>query len=462
MMRLHKAISLALCLVVAGCATRLQEASPQEAVLADALPETTELLAEWAAPPGDTGHVEDGWLASFNDPQLEALVAEALDEKNPNLRILAAQVDRATAAARLAGSALKPTVALGGALSGTSGPDQVEQQSAAAGIGVSWEPDIWGRVQAGVNAADENLRATVADFEFARLSLVANVAKTWYLATELQLQTDLATEIVDILGESVALIETKQKVGQVTMQDVHLVRADLDSAEDALRQAEAGKQQARRALEILLGRYPAGEIAAATELVPVPPPVPAGIPSDLIERRADVIAADRRVAAAFFITEEARLANLPSFPLNATVGGGSGVDSLIADLSLGITAPLYTGGAIEAQLEIATADQEAAIAAYGATVLRSLEEVEASLTNERLLASRERFILSATENNKSAYDLAKIQYDVGQVDLLSVLQMQSRWVGARVNLLRVKNARLAERISLHLALGGDFDITAGE
>jgi multidrug efflux system outer membrane protein len=462
MMRLHKATSLALCFVVSGCATGLQEPPPQEEVLADALPETTEVRVEWAAPPGDTGHVEDGWLASFNDPQLESLVAEALNEKNPNLRILATQVDRATAAARLAGSALKPTVILGGALSGTSGPDQVERQSAGAGIGVSWEPDIWGRIQAGVNAADENLRATVADFEFARLSLVANVAKTWYLATELQLQTDLATEVVEILGESVTLIETKQKVGQVTMQDVHLARADLDSAEDALRQAEAGKQQARRALEILLGRYPAGEIAAATELVPVPSPVPVGIPSDLLERRADVIAADRRVAAAFFITEEARLANLPSFPLNATVGGSSGLNSLIADLSLGIIAPLYTGGAIEAQLEIATADQDAAIAKYGATVLRSLEEVEASLTNERLLASRERFILSATQNNKSAYDLAKIQYDVGQVDLLSVLQMQSRWVGARVNLLRVKNARLAERISLHLALGGDFDITAEE
>lgn len=455
---MHKATSLALCLVIAGCATKLQEAPPQGEVLADALPETTEVRVEWAAPPGDTGHVEDGWIASFNDPQLEALVAEALNEKNPNLRLLAAQVDRASAAARLAGSALKPTVAVGGALSGTSGPDQLEQQSAGAGIGVSWEPDIWGRVQAGVNAADENLRATVADFEFARLSLVGNVAKTWYLATELHLQTNLAQEVVDILAESVAIVETKQQVGQVSMQDVYLVRADLAAAEDALRQAESGKQQARRALEILLGRYPAGEVEAASELVPVPPPVPAGIPSDLLERRADIIAADRRVAIAFFITEEARLANLPSFPINATVGGSSGLDSLVADLSLGIVAPLYTGGAIEAQLEIATADQDAAIAAFGATVLRALEEVEASLTDEELLASREIFIASATENNKNAYELAKVQYDVGQVDLLSVLQMQSRWVGARVSLLRVKNARLTERISLHLALGGGFDM----
>lgn len=454
------ATSFAICLVTTGCATKLQEAPPQEEVLKDALPETTEIRVEWAAPAGDTGKVEDGWIASFNDPQLDALVAEALNEQNPNLRILAAQVDRANAAARLAGAALEPTVGFAAGYSGTSGPDAVDQQIGGAGVAVSWEPDIWGRVQAGVNAAEENLRASVADFEFARMSLVAGVAKTWYLATELALQTQLATEIVALLSETVELVEVKERVGQVSMQDVYLARADLASAEDALRQAIGGQQQARRALEILLGRYPAGEIATADELVPTPPPVPTGIPSDVLERRADLVAADRRVAAAFFLTEEARLASLPSFPI--TVGGGAatGMDQLIGSLSAGIVGPLYTGGALEAQLDIATADQEAAIAAYGATVLAALEEVEASLTNEQLLESREVFIESAVVNNEGAYDLAQTQYDVGQVDILSVLQMQARWVSARVSLLRIKNQRLTERINLHLALGGDFEVAS--
>ena len=459
-MRQLTATSVALSLLVSGCATKLQEPPPQEELLEDALPESTEIRVEWAAPADDTGNVEDGWLASFDDPQLDELVAEALNEQNPNLRILAAQVDRANAAARLAGAALQPTVAMGAGLSGTAGPEQLEQQIGGAGVAVSWEPDIWGRVQAGANAADENFRASVADFEFARLSLVAGVAKSWYLATELNLQTKLAEEVVDILDETVELVETKERVGQVSMQDVYLVRADLATAEDALRQAIAGQQQARRALEILLGRYPAGEIATATELVPVPPPIPAGIPSDVLERRADIIAADRRVAAAFFLTEEARLAQLPSFTITAGAGGATGMDELIGNLSAGLVAPLYTGGALEAQLDIATADQNAAIAAFGATVLRALEEVEASLTNEQLLEGREIFISSATENNRSAYDIAQTQYDVGQVDLLSVLQMQSRWVGSRVSLLRVKNQRLAERITLHLALGGDFEVAS--
>lgn len=456
-MRSRAATELALCVLVASCATRLEEAPSQEQVLEEALPETTEIRPEWAAPAADTGQVDDAWLATFNDPQLDALVAEALDLQNPNLRVLAAQVERAQAAARLAGSALKPTVVLGADLSGTAGPDPVEQTSAGAGIGISWEPDVWGRVQAGANAADENLRATVADFEFARQSLVANVAITWYLATELRLQADLAREVVDLLADTVSLIEKKQDVGQVGMQDVFLARADLASAEDALQQAISGQQQARRALEILLGRYPAGEIETATELVPVPPPIGAGMPSDLLERRPDIIAADRRVAAAFFLTEEARLARLPSFPLNVSVGGSSDLSGLIGDLSAGIVAPLYTGGALEAQLDIATADQIAAIAAFGATVLQALEQVEAGLTDEALLERREAFLAQSVDNNKQAYDLAQKQYDVGQIDLLSVLQMQSRWIGARTGLLRVRNARIAERINLHLALGGSFE-----
>ncbi len=459
-MRTLTATELTLCALLCGCATQLEEPPTQEDVIKAALPETTEIRPGWAAPANDTGQVDDDWLTTFNDSQLESLVAEALREQNPNMRLLAAQVDRARAAARLAGAALKPTVGLGADLSGTAGPDPVEQQSAGGGVGISWEADVWGKVQAGVNAADESLRATVADFEFARQSLVAGVANAWYVATELKLQAELAEEVAAALRESVSLIETKQKVGQVSMQDVYLVRADLASAEDALQQAISGQQQVRRALEILLGRYPAGEIETATELVPVPPTIEVGIPANLLERRPDIIAADRRVAAAFFLTEEARLAKLPSFSINAGVGGSSDLSGLIGDLSLGLVAPLYTGGALEAQLDIATADQEAAIAAFGITLLGALEEVEAGLTNEALLARREAFLQLAVDNNSHAYDLARVQYNVGQIDLLSVLQMQTRWIGARTGLLRVKNARLAERINLHLALGGSFEATA--
>ena len=136
-MRKLTAASIAIALLISGCATKLEEPPPQEELLKDALPESTEIRVEWAAPAGDTGNVADGWLASFDDPQLDAIVAEALNEQNPNLRILAAQVDRANAAARLAGAALKPTVAMGAGYSGTAGPEQLDQQIGGAGVAVS-------------------------------------------------------------------------------------------------------------------------------------------------------------------------------------------------------------------------------------------------------------------------------------------------------------------------------------
>jgi len=441
--------------LLSACATAPAPETPQ--IVGEALPDTTEISADWTAPSDDPGAVDDGWIEDFGDPELVALVNEAVSEQNPNLRVLSAQVDRAAGLARQAGAALKPTVALGADISGTSGSTITSGSGYGVGVGVSWEVDVWGKVRAGASAADENLRATVADFAFARQSLAANVAKGWFLATELKMQTELAQETVDILTETVDLVKTKEEIGQVSMQDVHLVDADLATAEDALRQVESGRQQAARSLEILMGRYPAAEIDGADELLAVPPPIPVGIPVDILERRPDLIAAERRVASAFFLSEQARLAKLPSFTLTAGVGGDNSLDAFVGNLAAGLFAPLYTGGALEGQIEVANADQKAAVAAYGTSVLKAFEEVETSLTNEDLFAQREAFLASAVESNFKAYELALAQYDVGKIDLLSVLQMQSRWLGARIGLIRIKNERLAQRVNLHLALGGSFE-----
>ena len=443
---------IAIALFTTSCATKLEEAPTSDEVVAEALPDT-EIAAEWSAPAGDTGAVDDGWLKSFNDQQLEQIVDEALRLQNPNMRILAAQVDRAEAAARLAGAALKPNIGLAAGLSENLDASGPEASNSGGGVTMSWEADVWGRVEAGANAAEEDLRATVADFEFARQSLVAGVAKSWYLAIELQGQEDLAGEVVDIRTDLLDVVETREELGAVSTQDVYLARSDLSAAENVVRQTVAGQREARRALEVLIGRYPGAQIEIAPELVPVPPQISAGLPSELLERRPDLIAADRRVAREFFLTEEARLASLPRFSLTA----GAGIGDTISSLSAGLFAPLYTGGAIEAQLDGATASQQAAIAAYGAAALNAFEEVETALTNERLLAEREGFLQSIVSNEFQAYEIERIRYDAGATDILSILQIQSRWIGGRIALLRLQNERLAQRINLHLALGGSFE-----
>ena len=222
---LHCFIASLLIIFLSSCATAPAPETPE--ILDEALPETTEVATEWTAPAGDTGEVDDGWIADFGDVELDALVDEAVSEQNPNMRILSAQVDRAAGLARQAGAALKPTVALGGNISGTTSNLPT---SSAGGVGVSWEVDVWGKIRAGTSAADENLRATEYDFQFGRQSLAANVAKGWFLATELKMQRDLAKETVGLLTDMVDLVKAKEEIGQVTMQDVFLVQADLNSA----------------------------------------------------------------------------------------------------------------------------------------------------------------------------------------------------------------------------------------
>jgi multidrug efflux system outer membrane protein len=256
-------------------------------------------------------------------------------------------------------------------------------------------------------------------------------------------------------------VTTKERVGQVTMQGVYLTGADLSAAEESVQQATAARDSILRGLEVLLGRYPGADIETASEQLPLPPAIPVGVPSDLISRRPDLQAAEARVRAAFFLTEEARLAKLPSFDLSVSAGYTSLAD-FIGSLSAGIIAPLYTGGALEGQLEIATADQMAAIAVYGQAVLTAFLEVENALANERIFTRRLALLEEIVDDNQRAYQLAVKQYEVGRIEVLNVLQIQARVLAARSALIRIQNERLATRIDLHLALGGSFEFSEGQ
>ena len=438
-------------LAVAGCA--LKQPPAQEEMVAAALP-TVEVPAEWSAEDLDVGLVDNGWIETFDDSRLVELVDEAM-ANSPDLRVSAAQVDRAAAFLDNADAALQPSVNLASDVARVdagSGRDSTSN----TGVGVSWELDVWGRVRAGAAAAEESLRATQADFEFARQSLAARVADAWFLNTESTLQVDLAEEITSVYTSTLDIAEKQQKVGKVSMKDVHLARANLATSEDALRQSKIAWNETVRALEVLLGRYPSAELAAAERLVAVPPQIPVGTPSDIIARRPDLISAERRVAVAFFQAEEASLARLPSFSLTGGVGTSS-MASSISSLGAGVFVPLFDGGALEAQLDAATADQEAAIANYGSVLLRAFQEVETALASEKLLQQREELLAVVVDENKKALELSRKEYEVGKIGLENVLVTQANWVAARIGLINIQSQRLFQRVDLHLALGGSFE-----
>jgi NodT family efflux transporter outer membrane factor (OMF) lipoprotein len=252
-------------------------------------------------------------------------------------------------------------------------------------------------------------------------------------------------------------------VGNGNEQAVAEARANVGTYRDALRQVELAREQALRALELLLGRYPAAEITVAERLSPMPAPVPVGVPSQLLERRPDVIAAERRVAAAFDRVGEARAAQLPRISLTA---GGSSVSSDLLQLkdtsnpiwSFGgnLIAPLYQGGQLRAQVEIRSAEQKQAVAEYARAGQRAFGEVENALAAENALRDRSVILEATIRDSARALELTQIQYRVGSVDLRTVEQSQLALYSARISLLRVQTERLAQRVNLYLALGGDF------
>lgn len=458
---------LGFALLAGACASPAPPPATEE-VVERALPETTEIAPAFVeqVPSWDEvvarGAVKDGWLKTFGDDRLEVIVAEAL-QNNRDLAVARANLDAAAGFAKQAGAALAPAVAVGGGAQSTD-RGNTDTSVSGASLNLQWELDLWGRLAATASAAEQAYRATEADLEAARQSLVAQTAKAWFLATEANLQLELANEAVKIHEETLKIVETRVEVGAGSPQDVFLAKADLNAAKERLRQAIGALTQAVRSIEVMLGRYPSAELEVGEEFVPTPPPIPVGIPADLLERRPDLIAAERRVAAAFQRVDAARAAKLPSVSLTAAGGSSSnelldliGVSSNFFSLGANFVAPLDIGGGLEAQVEIETAQQEAALAAYGGVALRAFGEVENALSGERLLAEREMFLADAVLNNSNALDLAKLQYDVGQIDLLSVLQMQARELNSRISLVRMQNARLAQRVDLHLALGGSFE-----
>ena len=449
-------VAAAVAATLAGCA--LKAPPPREDVAAEALP-NFRVQESWAATAASSSAVTDRWLASFNDPQLDALVAEAL-AFNPDLRVAAARVEQAAAYVRLSGGTLYPQVNL--RASGSAGADSNGVQG--VGLFVNWELDLWGRIRAGQQASQDQYVSAELDAEYARQSIAALVAKSWFLATEARLQKAIAQDMVAAAERQLGFAQDRLRVGLGNEYDVTLARANLATYRDGVQSLDLAYQQALRALETLAGRYPAAAVKVPAQLAPMPPAVPVGMPSELLERRPDVVAAERRVAAAFYRVEEAKAAKLPRISLTAGVNSISSEvfvlkerDNPVWSLGAGLVQPLFLGGQLQAQQDIRTAEQKQAVAEYGRVGARAFGEVESALSAEFNLDAREAILKQAVADNARALELAEIRYRVGSGDLRAVQQQQLALAAARTALLRVQGERLVQRVNLHLALGGGFE-----
>jgi NodT family efflux transporter outer membrane factor (OMF) lipoprotein len=451
------ALVCALAALAAGCA--LQSPPSPADVRRDALP-NTQLPARWKAGLTASAPPPAAWLASFDDPTLSALVAEAL-AYNADLKVAAARVEQAAGMLQVASSPLLPQVGVAGVYSGKSGGGGGLN---ALFLNASLELDVWGRLRYGEAAAQAQSESVQADYAYARQSLAATVAKSWFLAIEAGLQRVLVDEALRAAQELHRVARERMRVGIDDEQAVAEAAANAGNYRDLLRQTVQARDEALRALELLLGRYPAAEIAVAQHQAPLPAPVPTGLPSDTLERRPDVIAAERRVAAAFNRVGEAKAARLPRISLTAGVSAISSDVLVLQDRSnpgygfgANLFAPLYQGGALRAQVDIRNAEQSQAMAEYARIAQRSFGEVENALGADFALRDRDAVLARNIADNERALELAQVQFRVGKVDLRVVEQRQLALYSVRTARLRVQTDALVQRTNLYLALGGGFE-----
>ena len=395
--------------------------------------------------------IDDRWIKSFRDSTLNSLVKEAI-KNNQNLKIASARVERAIALTKLSQSDLRPTIGASGFYRDNNAEGASEVSFGGANI--SWEPDIWGRIANSVASQKESYNASIYDYNYARQSLAANTAKAWFLLNSNSEIYEFTKEIVKLQEKGLKILDARERIGQGNKRDVHISNALVASAKEQAQSALTAKQRAQRALEILLGRYPSATLKSK-ELYALPPTIPASIPAKLLERRPDIIAAQSRVASAFYQKESAKLLKMPNISLKLGVGPNS-INDAISSLSAGIFAPLYTGGAIEAQIDIATADQKRAVASYANKALKAFQEVENALSAEKILIDRYKFLKIAEREYHIAYKMTVERYRIGESSVLDIIIVQGQWIRAEIARVQVAKKLLINRINLHLALGGSF------
>ena len=385
------------------------------------------------------------------------------------------RVDRAEAQAISSGADRLPTLRLqadgaksqrnfiGFPIPGTNGIPRNRFSNYGAALNLSWEIDIWGRLRSAKAASLADQEAVLADLYGARLSLVGQTCKAWFAALEATRQEELAAATLENYQASEKQVRERYERGLRSPLDLRLARANLATAEDNFESTRIRKDGALRQLEILLGRYPAAALEAATALPQIPGEVPAGLPSELLARRPDMLSLERRLAGQRARLRQAKVSLLPRISLSSSAGTSTNElrdivnqDFSVWSLAANLLQPIFQGGRLLAGIDLADANLREALETYAKGALRAFAEVETALALENFLARREAALSRAVEQSQSARDLAEDRYARGLDGIITLLSAQRDAFRSESLLLQVQRLRLDARVDLHLALGGGF------
>ncbi|WP_409433085.1 efflux transporter outer membrane subunit [Litorimonas sp. RW-G-Af-16] len=422
---------------------------------------TVPVPSNWVEPAPDALPNAD-WVASFSDAQLNALVAEAVSE-NKNIGAASARLDAALARETIAGADRKPTLSLSSRVSRTENVDDFfdDRTTLSTGLNASWEPDLWGRIRDTITASELETEATAADVAGATLSIAGQVSQAWFDLIEARLLTELSLRDVETQERALLLTQRRFEGGVTGSSDVRLARSSVASAKALQALREQSKSAITRRLEVLLARYPSEEIQAARDLPDLPPLTGASVPAEVLARRPDLLALEARLAGQGIQIDQARKALLPRLTLNGdTTLNGTGIssffdlDALAATLVANLTAPIFQGGRIKANIEQQKALLRAQLETYAGAVLTAYLEVENALDAESRLSEREAALRVSLDESLKAEERLELRYTEGLATILQLLDAQSRRLSAEGQLIGARKERLANRVRLHVALGG--------
>ena len=453
--------SLGMLLASSACAVGpkyMRPDAPASPAFKEAMP------AGWKEAQPNDGALRGTWWTVYGDARLGAL-EDQVTISNQNVLAADAQFRAAVAAVRVTRAGQFPTVtvtpsagASGGA--GASGP----QRQYSLPVDVAYQVDIWGSIRRSVAANSAIAQASAAELENARLLYQAELASDYFQIQGLEASGQLLDATVKSYEQYVQLTQDRYEGGVVSMGDVALARTQLETARGQFADLGVQRAQFEHAIAVLTGKPPSAlSISAAPRQSP-PPAMLIGLPSSLLERRPDVAAAERQVAAANEQIGIAKAAFFPSLSVGASAGSQA---TAIIDLltvptrawSVGaqLAESLFDGGKRRGQVKIAEANYDATVANYRQTVLTGLQQVEDSLAQLRILSDEADIVGRAIEAAQQSLDISTVQYRGGLTNYLQVITAQTSLLQNQRAAVDILTRRLVASVSLIQALGGGWD-----
>ena len=464
------------CAALAGCAVGPNYTRPTAPISA-----AYKEAAGWSpAAPADALDRGDWWVL-FGDPVLNGLEAR-VKVSNQNIAAAEAAYRQARALVGEQRAALFPTVSLtgGGTRSGNGGgggttvvnPDGTTTTTGGSGgarstyrasLGATWEPDVWGRIRRTVEAAKADAQASEADLANAALSAQGELAVNYFGLRQAEAEIALDQATVDGYRRTTQITQNRYNAGTVPHSDLLQAQTQLSNAQADLASSQQQRAVYEHAIAVLVGEAPGNFSLPAAQWTANAPAIPAGVPSTLLQRRPDIAAAERRMAAANAQIGVARAAYYPDLTLTGSYGfAASGLGALfdssnsLWSYGLALAETVFDGGARKSRVKGARAAYDQAVAQYRQTVLTALQDVEDQLTASRVLDAQYALRRDASAAADAAETMVGNRYQAGQVSFVEVFTAQTSAYAARRALVQAQAQRQTTAVALIQALGGGW------